>query len=130
MQSFFLYMPLSCSRVQAVMVAYHRARQWPEKGLSGGLMASTGLSAAAANERLQAEGLKSCVVACDNGPSSTTLAGERIPAPVSARPGTWLLSQTILKLGKQRQQVSHPEEACHSFLCLQHMRIDITWSTL
>ena len=38
-------------------------------------MAATGLSAAAAAERLEKEGLSSCVVACDNSPTSTTLSG-------------------------------------------------------
>lgn len=66
--------------MQAVLVAYHRARQWPEKGLSGGLMAATGLGAAAAAQRLQAEGARSCAVACDNGPNSTTLSGEQAAA--------------------------------------------------
>ena len=64
--------------VQAVLVAYHRARQWPEHGLSGGLMAATGLSAPAAAERLEREALTSCVVACDNSPTSITLSGDFI----------------------------------------------------
>ncbi len=68
-----LILHLGCT--QAVLVAYHRARQWPEGGLEGGLMAATGLSAAAAAERLEREGLSSCVVACDNSPTSTTLSG-------------------------------------------------------
>ena len=38
-------------------------------------MAATGLSVAAATERLRIEGLSSCVVACDNSPTSTTLSG-------------------------------------------------------
>lgn len=38
-------------------------------------MAATGLSVAAAAERLKREGLDSCVVACDNSPTSTTLSG-------------------------------------------------------
>lgn len=38
-------------------------------------MAATGLSAAAAAERLKKEALDSCVVACDNSPTSTTLSG-------------------------------------------------------
>ncbi|KAK9916399.1 hypothetical protein WJX75_002178 [Coccomyxa subellipsoidea] len=65
------------SREQAVLVAYHRARQWPEGGLAGGLMAATGLSAAAAVEWLERERLKSCVVACNNSPTSTTLSGPK-----------------------------------------------------
>ncbi|EIE19942.1 hypothetical protein COCSUDRAFT_58179 [Coccomyxa subellipsoidea C-169] len=65
------------TREQAVLVAYHRARQWPDGGLAGGLMAATGLSAAAAAERLKRECLSSCVVACDNSPTSTTLSGPK-----------------------------------------------------
>lgn len=56
-------------------MAYHRARQWPEASMRGGLMAACGLGAAAAEERLAEEGLAACVVACDNSPSSTTLSG-------------------------------------------------------
>lgn len=63
-------------------MAYHRARQWPEAGMRGGLMAACGLGAAAAEERLAKEGLALCVVACDNSPSSTTLSGlPRKPSP-------------------------------------------------
>ncbi len=65
--------------MQAVLVAYHRARQWPESGLSGGLMAATGLGAAAAADRLEREALTRCVVACDNSPTSTTLSGRQPP---------------------------------------------------
>lgn len=77
---------VSAGSPQAVLVAYHRARQWPEGGLAGGLMVATGLSAAAAADRLERERLKSCVVACDNSPTSTTLSGAPHSYPLLQRP--------------------------------------------
>ena len=50
-------------------------RMAPEQNVTGGLMAAVGLSAEAAEARLQKEGLHSTVVGCDNSPTSVTLAG-------------------------------------------------------
>ena len=50
-------------------------RMAPEHNVTGGLMAAVGLSAEAAEARLQKEGLRGTVVGCDNSPTSVTLAG-------------------------------------------------------
>ena len=56
-------------------MAYHRGRLPTVNGVSGGLMAATGLSAMEAEERLRHYGNGDCVLACDNSPVSTTLSG-------------------------------------------------------
>lgn len=58
------------------MLAYHRGRLPVAHGLTGGLMAATGLSAAEAFLRVSNT---NCVLACDNSPSSTTLSGVAPP---------------------------------------------------
>ncbi|EIE23140.1 hypothetical protein COCSUDRAFT_47508 [Coccomyxa subellipsoidea C-169] len=63
------------TREQTVLVAYHRGRMCPEHGISGGLMAAVGLGADEAEARLVKHGKASCVVGCDNSPTSTTLSG-------------------------------------------------------
>ena len=60
------------SREQTLLVAYNRGRLPVAHGVSGGLMAATGLAAAEALARV--EGSK-VVLACDNSPASTTLSG-------------------------------------------------------
>ena len=56
-----------------MQIAYHRGRLPIEHGVTTGLMAATGLSAAQAIQRTA--GTK-VVLACDNSPTSTTVAGE------------------------------------------------------
>lgn len=60
---------------QAILVAYHRGRMAPEGGATGGLMASVGLGAEAADARIRKEGLRATVIACDNSAVNATLAG-------------------------------------------------------
>lgn len=55
-----------------MLIAYHRGRLPTERGVTDGLMAATGLSAAEAIARTA--GTK-VVLACDNSPSSTTVSG-------------------------------------------------------
>lgn len=55
-----------------MLIAYHRGRLPGTRGIAGGLMAATGLSAAEATQRLEGS---SVVMACDNSPVSTTISG-------------------------------------------------------
>ncbi len=55
-------------------VAYERASRAAKAG-GGGLMASVGLSAEAAQELLDKAGALKTVVACDNSPTNVTIAG-------------------------------------------------------
>lgn len=66
------YASRTCSRKQAMLIAYHRGRLPGTRGIAGGLMAATGLSAAEATQRLEGS---SVVMACDNSPVSTTISG-------------------------------------------------------
>ncbi|CAK0731645.1 hypothetical protein CVIRNUC_000023 [Coccomyxa viridis] len=63
------------TREQTVLVAYHRGRMAPDAGITGGLMAAAGLSAADAAARIQKEGCTDVVVGCDNSPVGVTLSG-------------------------------------------------------
>ena len=56
-----------------MLIAYHRGRLPTERGINTGLMAATGLSADQVRERTAGTNV---VLACDNSPSSTTVAGE------------------------------------------------------
>ena len=47
----------------------------PDAGITGGLMAAAGLSAADAAARIQKEGCTDVVVGCDNSPVGVTLSG-------------------------------------------------------
>ena len=58
-----------------MLVAYHRGRMAPDAGITGGLMAAAGLSAADAAARIQKEGCTDVVVGCDNSPVGVTLSG-------------------------------------------------------
>lgn len=62
-----------CTREQAMLIAYHRGRLPTERGITSGLMAATGLSADQVRERTAGTNV---VLACDNSPTSTTVAGE------------------------------------------------------
>ena len=64
------------TREQTVLVAYHRGRMAPDAGITGGLMAAAGLSAADAAARIQKEGCTDVVVGCDNSPVGVTLSGK------------------------------------------------------
>ena len=55
-----------------MLIAYHRGRLPADNGISGGLMAATGLSAEEATQRVQGTLV---VLACDNSPTSTTVSG-------------------------------------------------------
>lgn len=55
-----------------MLIAYHRGRLPIEHGITTGLMAATGLSAAEAVERCSGTNV---VMACDNSPTSTTISG-------------------------------------------------------
>ena len=59
-----------------MLVAYHRGRMAPDNGITGGLMAAAGLSAADAKARIEREGCRDVVVGCDNSPVGVTLSGE------------------------------------------------------
>jgi hypothetical protein len=59
---------------QTMCVAYERASRAAKAG-GGGLMASVGLSAGAAQELLDKAGALKTVVACDNSPTNVTVAG-------------------------------------------------------
>ena len=61
-----------CTKRQAMLIAYHRGRLPVEHGITTGLMAATGLSAAEVIKRTEGTGV---VLACDNSPTSTTVAG-------------------------------------------------------
>ena len=64
------------TREQTVLVAYHRGRMAPDAGITGGLMAAAGLSAADAAARIQREGCTDVVVGCNNSPVGVTLSGK------------------------------------------------------
>ena len=59
-----------------MLVAYHRGRMAPDSGITGGLMAAAGLSAADAKARIDKEGCKNVVVGCDNSTVGVTLSGD------------------------------------------------------
>ncbi|KAK9803511.1 hypothetical protein WJX73_000573, partial [Symbiochloris irregularis] len=61
-----------CTKEQAMLIAYHRGRLPTERGITTGLMAATGLSADQVRERTAGTNV---VLACDNSPTSTTVAG-------------------------------------------------------
>ena len=56
-----------------MLIAYHRGRLPTERGINTGLMAAVGLSAPQVRKRTKGTSL---VLACDNSPTSTTVAGE------------------------------------------------------
>ena len=82
------------TREQTVLVAYHRGRMAPDAGITGGLMAAAGLSAADAAARIAKEGCADVVVGCDNSPVGVTLSGEvAISVPLLAMSVSLLLGQ-------------------------------------
>ncbi len=89
------------TREQTVLVAYHRGRMCPEHGISGGLMAAVGLGADEAEARLVKHGKASCVVGCDNSPTSTTLSGVH-SLPVVGVIGVFQLSRAKGAHGRPR----------------------------
>lgn len=68
------YMDGGLSLEQTIAVAYERAAKSSVAG-TGGLMASVGISAEAAESRLKSLGALNTVVACDNSSSNVTISG-------------------------------------------------------
>ena len=78
-----------CTKRQAMLIAYHRGRLPVEHGVTTGLMAATGL---AADEVIKRTAGTNVVLACDNSPTSTTVAG----APPLRSPAIYMPS-TLLR---------------------------------